>query len=154
MIQNKKSDENNFKYSPIVIMLIPIFLVAWFLNDVYGTVYSVQVFVISAGTIIIMALLIARIFDYPKINQLNPKVAKLYFSSISNFILAIFAGFGIAFSILWGTLYTYAISKGKVEEYAVDLKGQGIILIIFLICTSTAIFFSYLRPLIHQINKN
>ena len=153
MVQNRKNNEKDFKYIPIIIMFIPIVLVIWFLNEVYGTLYSVQIFVIISGTLIIIAFLVARIFNYPKINQLNPKVAKLYFSTISNFILAIFAGFGIAFSILWGSLYTYAISEGKLEEYAMDLKGQGIILIIFLICTSTAIFFSYMLPLLHQINK-
>lgn len=134
----------------IFLMLLPTVAAIWNFNKYYASFLSVQFIVIIAGTIFMIVFLIARIHDKPNISR-SPKLAEIYFSSTSNFMFAIFAGFGIAFSILWGSLYTYAVSGDNLQQYKTTLKVQGIILLFFLICAGISVAISFLHPLTKEI---
>ena len=136
-------------------MLFPIIL-ATIKHDTYygvGVWLSVQYITILFGTVIIIAFLVFRILDKPEIDKMKLGTAKIYFSTTIHVMLATFAAFGIAFSILWGNLYTYAIQIEGMTPYINNLRGQGLILLLLVIIASAVVLFTFLIPLIRQINE-
>jgi len=118
----------------------------------YGTgERSVQFSIIFVGTIIMTFFVILRIINWPKINVLEFETAKLYFSTTTQLMVATYAICGIAFSILWGNLYTFAIENGY-RPYIESLKYQGIMLLFFIILSSVTLLWTFLLPLMGQIN--
>jgi len=153
-MNKKKETSYTWIYIALIIGMIILAEIPFFqLFDYYGRLESVQLFVILIGTIIMIIYLIGRIFNKPNISELKFETAKLYFTTISNLLIAFYAIFGIAFTILWDSLYSYAIQKGNLNKYIANLKVQGIMLLIFLICSSAIIVFTFLFPLIKQINE-
>lgn len=134
------------------IMIIPIFIFSLFISLNYGIIYgtnpfSVQFLVIIISNILITIFLFLRIFNKPKIEGLTTSNAKFYLSIIIQIIEAVFAGFIIALSILWGSIYP------NVEGLEVinNLKFQGVILLGFIIIAGFSTLCSLIYPLIKQI---
>ena len=142
----------NWKYLIfILIMLIP-FGWTYYKKHLYTTIdNSIQFLLIGFGTIGMIFFIVLRMINKPNVSNLGFETAKLYFSTTINFMLASYAAFGIAFSILWGNLYTLAIEKVYLD-YIERLKGQGFNLLIFIIISSLIILFTFLLPLLKQIN--
>ncbi len=143
--------------SCIIIILIPIIYASIryviFQNNYYNTLgNSVQILIIGIGTFVMILFIVVRKIDVPNISNLNYDTATLYFSTTVSSILAIYTIFGIAFSILWGSLYTLGIGENR-TEYCESLKGQGFILLLFIFCSSFIVFYTFLVPLLEQIKK-
>lgn len=134
-------------------MFIPIIWATINFETYYGGWPSVQYLVVFIVTIIIIIFLVARIFDKPDIDSLKLGTVKLYFSTTITVMLASFAAFGIAFSILWGNLYTFALEKGRMENYIDNLRGQGLVLLFLIIFASTSVLVTFLLPLLKRINN-
>ena len=152
----------------IVFTLIPI---AWAISN-YDTYYgtdikskplisifgystnSVQFLLILIGTCLIFLFVIIRLINHlPEIHKLKNGTAKIYFSTTVNLMIAGYAGFGIGFSILWGNLYTFAIQQvADYVKYIDSLRGQGIVLLLFIFFSSITVLITFLIPLLKQIN--
>ena len=146
MDKNEKDKMTRNCIIGIIGMLFPIIL-ATIKHDTYygvGVWLSVQYITILFGTVIIIAFLVFK---------MKLGTAKIYFSTTIHVMLATFAAFGIAFSILWGNLYTYAIQIEGMTPYINNLRGQGLILLLLVIIASAVVLFTFLIPLIRQINE-
>jgi len=154
LIPSELKDWNWFYLIFVLLMICPIGLAISHYTTYYGTAFSVQFFIILAGTISIILLIFARMIDIPKFNNLKYKTAKLTISITINFMLASYASFGIAFTILWGNLYAYAIDLGAPGlAYIENLKGQGIVLLLFIFFSSVSVLWTFLLPLIEHMNR-
>ena len=118
--------------------------------DLYGNQPNpIQYNMILFGSGLLIVFIIFRLLSKP-IETLKYGTAKLYFSITINFLLASYASFGIAFSILWGNLYTYAIEYND-KLFINNLMKQGMVLFFFVIVYTVTIVSVFLWPLLHQI---
>ena len=154
MVKEKKKSKRNWRNIPLIVfMLIPFIWASINFWDYYGIWFSVQFLVVIFATVIMVIFLLARFFNRPNIDNLKLETAKLYFSTTVTVMLAAFASFGIALSILWGNLYTYSLQAAEGAQYINNLKGQGLTLLLFALIASGTVLFSFLIPLIHHINE-
>jgi len=153
MNKNEISEINWSYIKWMGLMLIPLLFAILFFKEIYNKLLSLQFLVILFGTIFMEGFLIFRLKDKPKINELYPNAARLYFSATINVMLAAFAAFGIAFSIIWGNLYTYTFQKAGLEKYVENLRGQSIVLLLFILVSTISVLICFLLPLLNRINE-
>lgn len=153
---NEETKVKLYSIIGIIVLLILLYVATINFEKFYGVKvfwHSIQYDVILLGTGIIIAFLVARILDKPEIGKMKLGTAKIYFSTTIHVMLASFAAFGIAFSILWGNLYTYALEEGEMGNYINNLRGQGLVLLLLVFFASITMLFTFLLPLIRQINE-
>ena len=141
---------------PIISTLVGFSLITialWKFKDVYGYYISVQFWIIIVGPLVVIIISWFRDFIFPNFDNLPIDASKLLLPLFVNAIVGIFAVFGIAFSILWGSIYVYYLdTEPKNIAELKKLKYQGIFLLAFLLYFVFVIFLLFIKPLYLQIN--
>jgi len=139
---------------PISSTLLGLFLILGVLcvfKRAYNYHFSVQFVIIIGGTLILMIISWLRDSIFPNFDNLPIETSRLFLPLLVNGIVGIFAVFGIAFSILWGSMYLYYMGKGHGYELK-KLKHQGFVLLAFLSYFVLVLFLLFIQPLYSQLN--
>jgi hypothetical protein len=129
-----------------------IFIVSQMFKEIYGSYTSVQFWIIIVGTLVVIIISWFKDSIFPNFDNLSIEASKLFLPLLVDVIVGIFAISGIAFSILWGSIYVHYLKEGEHGNELKKLKHQGIFLLVFLSYFVFVLFFLFIQPLYLQIN--
>jgi hypothetical protein len=116
-----------------------------------SNLYSIQLWMIIIITIGTFGFVIMRFYDFPKINRLNKDINKNLFDLSIQGILALFAGFSIAITIIYGNLYAKAMGETNFTGYLITLQHQGIIWLSFISVLTIIFAYTFIWPLLRKM---
>lgn len=121
-----------------VILIIISFLYFIVYRD---NLFSISFFAVLLGCIGINIIVWNQQLFFKKQEDLTPDSAKFFYSETVGILKIMVTGFGIIFSILWGTLYVRGLDE------LVFLQQQTIILTFFIFYLVSVSFFTVLSDL-------
>ena len=115
-------------------------IISYWIFGKYGNNWMSMTFmIVLVGTIGINVIVWKQKWFFGKVDDLPIMTVQFYYSEMFSTLRAIFTGFIIAFSILWGLQYTLGSAESS------KLQIQTFLLLVFLVYLVFAAFYTFIQ---------